>query len=38
VHGNADAMDAFVSVIAGSVSPLEFFAPEHIGRIMAAAA
>ena len=38
VHGNADAMDAFVSVIAGSVSPLDFFAPEHVGRIMAAAA
>jgi 2-polyprenyl-6-methoxyphenol hydroxylase-like FAD-dependent oxidoreductase len=37
VHGNADAMDAFVSVIAGSVSPVDFFAPEHVGRIMAGA-
>jgi flavin-dependent dehydrogenase len=38
MYGNADAMDAFVSVVAGSVSPVEFFAPDHIGRIMAAAA
>jgi flavin-dependent dehydrogenase len=38
VHGNRDAMDAFVSVIAGTVSPDEFFDPEHIGRIMSAAA
>jgi len=37
VHGNADAMDAFVSVLAGSLSPVDFFAPEHIGRIMAGA-
>jgi 2-polyprenyl-6-methoxyphenol hydroxylase-like FAD-dependent oxidoreductase len=36
VHGNTDAMDAFVSVIAGTVSPLEFFDPEHIGRVMSA--
>jgi flavin-dependent dehydrogenase len=34
VHGNQDAMDAFVSMVAGTVSPVEFFAPEHIGRIM----
>jgi 2-polyprenyl-6-methoxyphenol hydroxylase-like FAD-dependent oxidoreductase len=38
VHGNRDAMDAFVSVTAGTVSPIEFFAPEHIGSIMSAAA
>jgi flavin-dependent dehydrogenase len=38
VHGNREAMDAFVSVTAGTVSPVEFFDPEHIGRIMAAAA
>ena len=30
-------MDAFVSVNAGTLSPAEFFAPEHIGQIMAAA-
>jgi 2-polyprenyl-6-methoxyphenol hydroxylase-like FAD-dependent oxidoreductase len=37
VYGNADAMDAFVSVVAGTVSPVEFFDPEHIGQIMGAA-
>jgi 2-polyprenyl-6-methoxyphenol hydroxylase-like FAD-dependent oxidoreductase len=37
VAGNADAMDDFVSVIAGTVSPIDFFAPDHVGRIMAAA-
>ena len=37
VHGNRDAMDSFVSVTAGTVSPVEFFDPEHIGRIMSAA-
>jgi 2-polyprenyl-6-methoxyphenol hydroxylase-like FAD-dependent oxidoreductase len=35
VYGNTDAMDAFVSVTAGTVSPVDFFSPEHIGRIMA---
>jgi flavin-dependent dehydrogenase len=34
VHGNQDAMDAFVSLTAGTVSPVEFFDPENIGRIM----
>lgn len=38
VHGSRDAMDSFVSVTAGTVSPVEFFDPEHIGRIMSAAA
>jgi flavin-dependent dehydrogenase len=38
VHGNRDAMDSFVSVTAGTVSPVEFFDPEHIGRVMSAAA
>jgi 2-polyprenyl-6-methoxyphenol hydroxylase-like FAD-dependent oxidoreductase len=37
VHGNVAAMNAFVSISAGTVSPVEFFAPEHIGSIMAAA-
>ena len=37
VHGNQDAMDAFVSVTAGTVSPVEFFDPENIGRILGAA-
>jgi hypothetical protein len=35
VHRNSAAMNAFVSVIAGTMSPLEFFAPDHIGAIMA---
>ena len=36
VSGNRDAMDAFASVNAGTMSPVEFFDPEHIGRIMSA--
>jgi hypothetical protein len=31
-------MDDFVSVVAGTMSPIEFFDPQHIGQIMAAAA
>ncbi len=38
VHGNTEAMDAFVSIVAGTVSPVEFFAPEHIDGVMAGAA
>jgi 2-polyprenyl-6-methoxyphenol hydroxylase-like FAD-dependent oxidoreductase len=38
VHRSKDAMDAFVSVVAGTLSPIEFFDPAHIGQIMAAAA
>ncbi len=38
VHGNQDAMDSFVSVVAGTVSPVEFFDPQHIGQIMGASA
>jgi flavin-dependent dehydrogenase len=34
VHGNREAMDSFVSITAGTVSPLEFFDPEHIGQLM----
>ena len=37
IHGNREAMDAFVSVTAGTVSPVEFFDPENIGRLMAGA-
>jgi flavin-dependent dehydrogenase len=36
VHGNDEAMDAFVSLTAGTVSPVEFFDPGNIGRIMSA--
>ena len=37
VQGNQDAMDDFVSLTAGTVSPVEFFDPENIGRIFGAA-
>jgi hypothetical protein len=37
VYGNQEAMDAFASMVAGTVSPIEFFDPEHIGQIMGAA-
>ena len=37
MHGNQDAMDMFVSITAGTVSPIEFFDPENIGRLMSAA-
>ena len=35
-HGNQDAMDAFVSITAGTVSPVEFFDPANIGGMLAA--
>ncbi len=38
IQGNQDAMDGFVGVIAGTVSPVEFFDPAHIGQIFAKAA
>jgi hypothetical protein len=38
VHGNQEAMDGFVSVVARTVSSVEFFSPDNIGRIMQAAA
>jgi len=38
VYGNQDDMDAFVSVTTGTVSPVEFFDPANIGRIMGATA
>ena len=34
MYGNQDAMNMFVSITAGTVSPTEFFAPENIGRLM----
>ena len=36
IHGNQSAMDGFVQVNAGTISPAEFFSPENIGRIMTA--
>jgi 2-polyprenyl-6-methoxyphenol hydroxylase-like FAD-dependent oxidoreductase len=38
VSRDQGAMDDFASVTAGTVSPGDFFAPEHIGRIMSGAA
>jgi 2-polyprenyl-6-methoxyphenol hydroxylase-like FAD-dependent oxidoreductase len=35
IHGRQDAMDAFVSLVAGTVSPLEFFDPANIERLLA---
>jgi 2-polyprenyl-6-methoxyphenol hydroxylase-like FAD-dependent oxidoreductase len=37
VAGNRDAMDAFASVVAGTLSPTEFFDPDHVERILRAA-
>ena len=37
VHGNQQAMDAFARMNAGTISPAEFFAPENVNAIMAAA-
>jgi flavin-dependent dehydrogenase len=37
VHGNQEAMDDFVSVVSGAVSPADFFSEENIGAIFAAA-
>jgi hypothetical protein len=34
VHGNQKAMDGSVSLTAGTVSPVEFFDPENVSRIM----
>ena len=37
MHGNREAMNGFIGVLAGSVSPAAFFGPENTERIMAAA-
>jgi 2-polyprenyl-6-methoxyphenol hydroxylase-like FAD-dependent oxidoreductase len=36
--GNQEAMNGFVSVVSGAVSPVEFFSEENVGRIFAATA
>lgn len=36
-HGNQEAMSGFVSTLAGVIPPPEFFGPENVARIMAAA-
>jgi 2-polyprenyl-6-methoxyphenol hydroxylase-like FAD-dependent oxidoreductase len=35
IHGRQDAMDAFARVNAGTISPADFFAPEHVESMMA---
>jgi flavin-dependent dehydrogenase len=37
VYGNQEAMNDFVSITAGTVSPAQFFSDENVGRIMAGA-
>ena len=37
IHGNQKFMDGFAQVNAGTVSPAEFFSPQNVGAIMAAA-
>lgn len=36
IHGNQEAMDAFVRMFAGVTSPATFFSEENVGRIFAA--
>jgi len=38
MEANQDAIDDFVSVVAGTLSPVAFFAPDNIERIMTTAA
>ena len=37
VHGNQEAMDEFARVMAGVLSPAEFFSEENVGRVLAIA-
>jgi 2-polyprenyl-6-methoxyphenol hydroxylase-like FAD-dependent oxidoreductase len=37
IQGEPEAMNAFVSVVAGTLSPVEFFDPTHIQRLLAGA-
>jgi 2-polyprenyl-6-methoxyphenol hydroxylase-like FAD-dependent oxidoreductase len=38
IHGNQQAMDGFVRMNAGTISPAEFFAADNVSAIVAAAA
>lgn len=38
MQGNQEAMDGFLSVMAGTLPAPEFFGPENAGRIVAQAA
>jgi hypothetical protein len=37
-HGNQEAMDGFAQAFSGVISPSEFFSPENVSHIFAAAA
>jgi flavin-dependent dehydrogenase len=37
IQGNGEEMDAFASALAGTLPVTEFFAPDNVGRILAAA-
>lgn len=37
IQGNREAMDDFAKMNAGTISPAQFFSPENVGAIMAAA-
>ena len=37
IHGNQEAMDGFVQMNAGTISPAQFFSPQNISAIKAAA-
>ena len=37
IAGNQAAMDGFVQVNSGALSPADFFSPDNIGQIFAAA-
>ena len=37
MHGNREATEGFVRIFSGLTSPAEFFSPENVGRILAAA-
>jgi 2-polyprenyl-6-methoxyphenol hydroxylase-like FAD-dependent oxidoreductase len=38
IHGNQPAMDAFASVVAGTLSPAELFDPDRVRRLLEAPA
>jgi hypothetical protein len=35
IAGNQEAMDAFARLHAGVTAPVEFFAPDNLGRLLA---
>jgi len=37
IHGNQEAMDDFVGVNVGTLSPAAFFDPANLGRLMSSA-